>query len=462
MSYTGGPYITEDMKRDVPLAQVVVDDTPQHHPEHRLQDSAGGGAANNNNNNDDGDFIGNNDADRRAIADAKRRFPVEVFFYLAAVFVVAVNLGTDYLLIQEIDRMSTRAKAVTPPSGSNSTTALLAIHAAKIASGLTQWDVCDIPYFALENGIPSLQHQLYTLSNAAFALFWVALVPNLAFVLYRGGHIKELWNTFNNIAPIFRKERFHPTRNPEANPIGIMNVGNLTIAGRVNRGQRHALRGETSGYMFICLVEEIPQCMIFFLFIAFVQRYKGLECAECYQQGKVCNVSSVWSVTDNVVLQWAMTGTFLSVIWNYITLFIRWGYYLANKQPPWYTMKLFAAAILGTISFVVTFIGPIAIMFASYLEPVYYEWGNTQALVGLSAVSSGYWILGAVVFVYAVGLESGEAMFTGICCCDCDTTVAVLCPCCFCEGSTVCGYCLDSCPGGDACCNGCCPCCCCC
>ena len=410
--------------------------------------------------------------DGAAVARAKRKFPFEVAMFVGAVFFSVINLATQYLLVEELGRLSTSASKLDDANRPNATVV------AAYQATLLQYppsDACDAAYFA-NSGYATLKWQLNSLYIASMVFFYIALLPNLMLVIYRFGHLRALHAAAHNITLTTYKRRdgrgtFQRPNTPDYvpnNPVGVMNIGDMTMSGRISRAERMAFRGEYSGYLVLVMLQEVPLVMIYFLFTAFVNRYRGLDCALCLQStGAPCATDSLFSIVENVYVKWALAFTFLTVVYNFITIMIRWLIYLQTVAPRWSIVMQIMSVVVGLITVAMMFIGPVSILFAAYLMPAYYTWWANQAhLIALSAISNSIAASGIGAFALKAGLIPGEACVEGLICWNIEEVCFLALPCfalCECCGICLwcdCGWCENPCMcgGGDQCC----PCCCCC
>lgn len=414
--------------------------------------------------------------DTEAFNRARCRFPFEVMFAFFATLLTCFVLAMHWELYLRIDQLATQALQL--PANNNTFQVLAAYEANKIEFYDT---ICDAPYFA-EQGYSYLQQNLVGLRDACLAFFILGLIPHYCFLIYRIGHLRELyyqrsraafsmWNP--DLANPLSKEKHttgsksgnDPTgrvnvgkRGHDNNPLnGRVKVGDLSVPGQIRRSERVSLRGETSGYLAVQLLHEVPLVLIFFLFIAFVERYKGLECAECFSLGEICYVPSYFSTSmlysADSALRWCMGATFFSVAWTYLTLCTRWFMYIHTIYPVWPIGKRFIAWLLATLTFLASFGLPIAILFTVYVGPTYYGYTDMTAAIGLSAVGGAIVLTGLMVFLMCAGMVVGESIFEALICCNFFTVCFWVCPCIDCtdETITLCSL------GGPICC----PCCCC-
>ena len=358
--------------------------------------------------------------DMTALRRARCRLPFELLMYVAQVAVVVANLATFYVLIQDLGQQTDTASglASTLPSA-----AAVAAYEGALGAAAPNGSLCDAQYLA--GGYGTLQWQIKSLWQAAQAIWYISLLPNAVMIIYRFGHVRNLWAASQNVV-LERVRRggktsfLRPGTNPDTNPVGRMNIGDVTVRGRIDAAERLSLRGETSAYLVMCLLQDIPQIMVFFLYTAFVNRYRGLECAQCLQEpqaqaGGLCFTESVWSLTDDRSVVVAMGGTFLSVAYNFTTTFVRWITYVLDMQPPWSVLKTFVAALIGLVAFAALLIAPNAVLFAAYLEPDYYfYWSNQAGFIALAAIAGVVAALGFLLFMVRVGLIPGDDMKLGL------------------------------------------------
>jgi len=399
--------------------------------------------------------------DTAAHRRAQKRFPFELFFFICATGLQAFNLGAHWELAQEINQLHINATALN--STFTNVTALVAEYDALIALDKANVDkYCDVPYFAT-NGFGFIQQNLLSLRDAALAFFYLGVIPSVGFFFYKLGHLRHLYAQRSR--SLF--ETWHSVKNPEKdpidkgipldnynNPLGRVRIGDVSVAGQIRRAERFALRGETSGYVVIQIFHDIPLVLIFFLYIAFVERYRGLNCAECFVNGKLCEVPYYFSLTftDSYVLKVAMGACFLHIGWNYLTLSFRWIYYFQTFDPPWNYFKQFFCWFLSTLVFATSFLCPVAILFVAYVGPFYYGFNDLTGGIALSSVGGGFWSLGFLTFVWIAGLEVGEGIFSGLFCCNFWEIFYFALPCL--------DYCEESCTICEIGCDNCCCCCC--
>lgn len=373
--------------------------------------------------------------DTMAHRRARTRFPFECLFFLCAVALQIFNLAAHYTFAVQTSDIATNAGTLN--SSSVNVTGLLAEYAAFIAQDPANYDkACDVPYFAQE-GFGTLRVNLNALKDATLAFFYIGIFPSVAFFIYVLGHLRALYHQRNRSL----METWHPVRNPNTNPIdspgdaltpdgtkktaqvynnplGRVNIGDVSVAGQIRRTERYALRGETSGYIVLQIMHDIPLVMIFFLYIAYTERYRGYDCAVCFANGQLCTVPYYFSLTftDNYVLKVAMGACFLHVAWAYLSLCLRWIYYWQSFVPPWNFAKQFLAWFLSTLVFIASFVAPVAILFVAYVGPLYYGFEDLKLAIGLSGLGGGFWSMGLLVFVWFAGLEVGESVLSGLFC----------------------------------------------
>lgn len=398
-----------------------------------------------------------NQDDKRAFQRAKVRFPFEVAYVLLATAVAAFNLAAFFLLAEHLNKKVEQAKNLRFPSNRAALRSQYDIRLSNDPNLANE--LCDIVYFD-EAEFGFLQNNLYSLKDAAFAFFYISAIPVVAFTFYRLGHLRRLY--FQRSRDLMSSKHSGMAvpvgtlpSNPNTNPLGRLNIGNVTVAGEIHRTERFTLRGETSGYIILQIFGDIPYVLIFFLYISFVERYRGLNCAVGFQNGEIREVPGYFSLTftSSSELRLAMIATFLHVGYNYVALCIRWFKYLQTVQPPWIFGKQFALWFLSTLCFVTSFIFPIGVLFAAYIGPLYYGFEDVATAIGLSGVGGGTTGIGLLAFLAYGGLEVGESIFAGLFCFNFWEIFFFAIPCLeFLEGTFMC----CEIGGNQCCCNICC------
>lgn len=393
-----------------------------------------------------------NPQDTGAFARAKCRFPFEVLFALLSTVLTCFVLGTHWELYVRLGELVTQADALNFTASSHSIVlAEYALNQVEFAD-----TICDAEYFE-QYGFQPIQANLVGLRDACLAFFILSLLPHYCFLIYRAGHLRELYYQRSRSAYSIWKPEIDPNtgqltqhgNDPTGrvnvgsrnDPTGRVNVGDLSVPGQIRRSERVALRGETSGYFAVQLLHEIPLVLIFFLFIAFNERYKGLECAQCFAEDTSCYVPSYFStsmlLTSDSALRWCMGATFFSVAWTYLTLCFRWLHYISTLVPRWPLGKRFMAWLLSTLVMLSNFGLPIAILFTVYVGPVYYGFQDVTTAIGLSAAGGVLVLGGLMVFLGCAGLAVGESMFEALICCNFFTVCFWVCPCVDCSDDVV-------------------------
>jgi len=376
--------------------------------------------------------------DTAAFRRARTRFPVELAFFLISLLLEAFNFGAHWKLAGEINVLANEAATLTLPSN-------ISALVDEYKAYPNNENLCDVVYFS-NKGFSFIQTNLNSLLQATLAFFYIGVFFGLLYALYRLGHLRHLHAQRNKVI----YETWHPVMDPalyRSRKALPLRDPTEEIAGQIRRYERLKLRGESSGYITLQLFHEIPLIMIFFIFITFVERYRGLNCAICVAGGQaICQVPPYIGLTNDYYLQVSMAACFLYITWNYATMTWKWVYYFQTFIPPWQVWKQLLCWFLSTLIFVSSFVAPIAILFAVYVGPFYYGFQRLESPIVLSAIFGALWVVGFLVFLVIAGLSWGESILNGLCCCDFCQVFWFAVPC-----VDACGVCCAYCDACDQC-----------